>query len=156
MKHTRKLRIMLAMLLSVFSISAANILAAPQANAVTCSGDNCTGKDPDATGCSADAITTAVYNHSRFQLQTRWSPTCKTNWARVVLFPVSIGTCVNAGNINAVQDTGYQVGATFPTTCSFNYEKTFWSPMIYSPVKHVMSTFYSPSFSGSVFQTPWS
>jgi len=51
---------------------------------VTCSGNGCNGKDPEATGCAADAYTvqTAVLSSSFVEL--RFSPTCGTNWGRVL------------------------------------------------------------------------
>jgi hypothetical protein len=57
---------------------------------VTCSRNGCTGQDPAATGCSADATTLLskkILNSSGQsigEIDLRWSPTCQTNWARVV------------------------------------------------------------------------
>jgi hypothetical protein len=43
---------------------------------------NCDAKDPIATGCSADARDLAVASGSGVFVQLRYSPTCKSAWAR--------------------------------------------------------------------------
>ena len=52
----------------------------------TCSGNNCTGLDPAATGCDHDAYTVpgGVVSFSTGTIQLRYSPTCGTNWGRVL------------------------------------------------------------------------
>lgn len=66
--------------------------AQPFLPAVTCSRNGCTGLDPNATGCSADATTLLSKNivnssgQSIGKIELRWSPTCQTNWARVTSF----------------------------------------------------------------------
>src|SRR4051812_45566343 len=77
--------------------------AAPSANAASCYGDYCSGQDPQATGCANDAYTFAsvripgTYSY----VDLRWSPSCKTEWARV---PSSWG--VNApSQLQAVQQS---------------------------------------------------
>lgn len=90
--------------------------------AVGCSGNACTGKDPLSTGCSADAYTvssTAVYGTGGANVvEIRWSPTCKTNWARVNWV---------TSNVKATQQTGLVQGY------SSNNGVNAWSKMIYSP-----------------------
>ncbi len=51
---------------------------------VTCSAKGCNGKNPQVTGCAADARTvqTAVLRTAFVQL--RFSRTCGTNWGRVI------------------------------------------------------------------------
>ena len=73
-----------AALLSLVGV-AAMVLATPS----SASAAAYDGTDPDATGCSADAITARShyidYDGRRFgQVQLRYSPTCKTAWARIV------------------------------------------------------------------------
>lgn len=101
--------------------------------AVSCYGDYCSGQDPQSTGCANDAYTTAATNLSGAQLQVRWSPTCRTNWARLVVYPTN--GCVSSGNLVARQDTGYiqskWLGAVI---CYVSVTQTWWTPMIYSPV----------------------
>lgn len=79
------------------------MLGAPAANAATCYGDYCSGKDPVASGCYRDAITLETvpvitrsvtaeiegvgfsYGGDRVgQLSLRWSESCGTNWAKLV------------------------------------------------------------------------
>jgi hypothetical protein len=105
------------------------IVVAPapaSAAAVTCYGDYCSGKDPQTTGCAADARTiflSYVYGTGGGTwVEVRWSDTCRTNWAR---------TNGVRTNIEAVQDTGYRQGY------SANNGAYSWSRMIYSPVRHV-------------------
>jgi hypothetical protein len=68
---------------------AAPALAASPAVATSCSGTGCTGQDPQATGCDNGASTVASTQLKGWfgpigEVQLRWSPTCQTNWARVV------------------------------------------------------------------------
>src|SRR6266566_2975920 len=60
---------------------------------VTCSGNGCNGLDPISTGCARDAITVTTTGGSvSFRtgtIQLRYSPTCGTNWGRVLS---SVGT----------------------------------------------------------------
>jgi hypothetical protein len=98
------------------------IVAPTPAFAVGCSGDYCSGQDPLSTGCSADAYTVhtaSVYGtYGARTVEIRWSPTCKTNWARVNWVTT---------NVKAVQQTGYTQGY------SSNNGTVAWSKMIYSP-----------------------
>lgn len=100
---------------------------AKPAGAVTCWGDWCSGKDPAATGCDADAYTAASSRvpGTYFHVELRWSPTCGTGWARV---PASWGNSY-PDRFRVQQDTGYvQVGRVNSNT---NYA---WTRMIYSRV----------------------
>jgi len=51
---------------------------------VSCSGNGCNGQNPATSGCDAGAYTvqTAVFSNSFVEL--RYSPTCGTNWGRVI------------------------------------------------------------------------
>jgi hypothetical protein len=93
----------------------------PAAAAVTCSGDACSGKDPQSSGCAADAYTVAhnFIPGTSTIVEIRWSQACQTNWARVGLV---------TSNVKAVQQTGYTQGY------SSNNGSASWSKMIYSPV----------------------
>lgn len=91
---------------------------------VSCYGDYCSGLDPQSSGCAADAKTVASsYDSSTNSLlELRWSPTCKTNWARV--------NTTSPAWIKAVQPTtGYTQWGTF-TAAGSPYS---WSRQIYSP-----------------------
>lgn len=106
---------------AALTLSAA-LVNVPSASAVTCYGDYCSAKDPQASGCSADAKTIAtayIYGSGGTSwVNLRWSPTCKTNWAQ---------SNVITSNIKAVQTGGYTQGY------STNNGATSWSKMIYSP-----------------------
>ncbi|MGW8061884.1 DUF2690 domain-containing protein [Streptomyces ziwulingensis] len=51
---------------------------------VECSGDACTGKDPEVMGCGGDLVTTAATaTVGTAAVEVRYSKTCGTAWARV-------------------------------------------------------------------------
>ena len=58
--------------------------AATAPAAAPCSGFGCDGQDPNADGCAngAQVVYSAVTSYGTLQL--RWSPTCKTNWGRLI------------------------------------------------------------------------
>lgn len=118
-------RILGVALLAIVSAGTLAVAPAP-AGAVGCWGDYCSGTDPQATGCSADAFTVASYSppSSSTTLELRWSPTCKTNWARLS------GGC-DITDLRAVQSTGYT-----QTRSGANP----WSRQIYSPTLAVKAS----------------
>lgn len=111
--------------------------AAPAAPAPgTCWGDYCSGKNPSTTKgpngqyCSSSAYTTAsrsMPGDSRWRIELRWSPSCKTNWARWV-GPASPRA------LTALQNTGYR------QTRILGGGGSWYTPMIYSPGKAVKAT----------------
>ena len=116
-----------AIALATFIVTAMVSATAPKtAEAVGCWGDWCSGKDPVATGCARGACAVA---HVRIPgtsayVQNIWSPTCKTQWARV---SNSYGRAY-PWRLSAVQQTGYrQAGAKHH---SGQYS---WTNMIYTP-----------------------
>lgn len=128
------------------------VLSAPKASAVTCYGDNCSGKDPQSSGCANDAYTATAANTASFSLQVRYSPTCKTNWTRLVMYTPGPIKCSRNGMMKAIQDTGYTQQAYFESYCA-NISITRWTPMIYSPVRLVKGTFTDQN--GTVTSTGW-
>jgi Protein of unknown function (DUF2690) len=50
---------------------------------VTCTGNGCNNQDPQQTGCNIGAYTVQTGVLAREFIELRYSPTCKTNWARV-------------------------------------------------------------------------
>jgi hypothetical protein len=108
-------------------------VTAPKAHAasVTCYGDYCSGQDPKTTGCAADAVTLAWKDLSGARLDLRWSPTCKTEWARWQQYPLGIKSDMPM-QLGAVQDTGYTQSITYDVNGPG--VGTTWTPMIYSPV----------------------
>lgn len=114
---------------------------------VSCFGDYCSGQDPAATGCAADAITvfSIETDTGGGKLDLRWSPTCKTNWARWQQYPT--GWCLNCSPLalQAVQDTGYvQTLSWFDNGTTPEEGETYWTPMIYSPVHKVYAMVQMP------------
>jgi hypothetical protein len=121
-------RIMRAFLTSIIGALLASIFAVAPADAATCYGDYCSGKDPQATGCAADARTVAHVRDAGggYILELRWSPSCKTNWARISKGSISW--------IKAVQpSTGYTQWGNLTTPGS----PFVWSRQIYSPTRCV-------------------
>ncbi len=97
----------------------------------TCWGDWCSGQDPEASGCSRDAqpIASARIPGTYAYVELRWSPTCKTNSARV---PAAWGTDY-PWQLRAYQcATGYN--QTGVSDSNPNYS---WTKMIYSPTLRV-------------------
>jgi hypothetical protein len=110
---------------------------------VSCYGDYCSGQDPSATHCGDDAYTVTAYNDSYASLQLRWSPTCKTNWARLVVYPTGTSHAFTYGSLFAHQDTGYEQSTNTPIVTGTTTSTTFWTPMIYSPTHCVKAVFYA-------------
>ncbi|WP_158264072.1 DUF2690 domain-containing protein [Amycolatopsis sp. CA-126428] len=122
------LRRCVAAFLIFCSAAGISIAAAGAANAATCSGFGCTYQDPQLSGCSADAITVVHYQLPAVaqRLELRWSPSCKTNWARMYLDTSPVW-------LRAVQpDRGD--GLPRVTQLSGHNDTYSWSAMIYSPV----------------------
>jgi hypothetical protein len=127
-------RVVLAVLGAALAIAFASLAMAPNARAgVGCYGDYCSGMDPASTGCAADAQTVAWEDLVGARLELRWSPACKTNWARYQQYPRGwyLGNAPLA--LRAVQDTGYTQTLDYGVG-SVQENTTTWSPMIYSPV----------------------
>ena len=92
----------------------------------------CDGHDPGSTGCSAGAKTVKYKNmywwkDGRYigRLELRWSPTCKTNWARVSMvgeWPVEELT------IKRSSDGTHYTNSSASTN-------TLWTKMVYSPTE---------------------
>lgn len=104
--------------------------SAGKASAVSCYGDYCSGKDPEATGCSAGAVTVArndeYYNAKIRWIEVRWSPTCKTNWARI-----------NMMNPSYLWAT--QLPTNYTQWYSSNNGTYSWTRQIYSPQMCVLA-----------------
>lgn len=111
-------------LIAAAALTVLSCLAAPDAQAASCSGRGCNGMDPSVTGCSAGstiADTDRMFTSGTAEL--RWSPTCKTNWVRVSNY---------AGGDSALRITvwtgGERVGFVAPGTPG-----NHWGNMVYAP-----------------------
>ncbi|WP_367576047.1 DUF2690 domain-containing protein [Nocardia mangyaensis] len=138
--------------MSAFALLAAGVVVATPAHAVTCYGDYCSGQDPVSSGCANDAYVATVYNNSYFTLQVRYSPTCKTNWARLTMYSPGLIRCSHSGMLRAVQDTSYEQKKYFDSVCA-NTSVTRWTAMIYSPVRKVQGRFTDQN--NVTYVTPW-
>lgn len=132
---TTKMRVALLGALALGATAAPLAAAAPASASVGCYGDYCSGRDPMATGCANDAVTVASADLGWGELDLRWSPTCKTNWARIYVYPTKT---LGPGYVTAEQSTGYTQTGPIGAIASWTPQtETDWSPMIYSPVKCV-------------------
>ncbi|MFC7986678.1 DUF2690 domain-containing protein [Streptomyces sp. NPDC057336] len=78
---------------------------------VKCSGDACTGKDPEIMGCGGDLVTTAATaTVGTASVEVRYSKTCGAAWARVTQATQGAEVEVSADGAN--RQTGAVTGAT--------------------------------------------
>jgi hypothetical protein len=128
--------------LAAAAAAAPMALLVPPAHAVSCYGDYCSGRDPESSGCSADAYTVA---HARIagtyvNVELRWSPRCKTNWART-----GWPGAYNPNNLYAVQaQTGYTQRGVVGNNGTY-----VWTRMIYSPRLGVSARYDGPPGGGA-------
>jgi hypothetical protein len=91
---------------------------------VTCSGNGCNGLDPVATGCDLDAITVpvsgGVVSFRTGTIQLRYSPTCGTNWGRVIS---------SVGNVQLTVSIRRDDGLFYFTVGNGT---RLWSPMVFA------------------------
>jgi hypothetical protein len=85
-----------ALSLSVFGAVGVAATTPAASAAVTCSGDGCNKTSPEATGCANDGETIFSTNLMGNGLivgliQLRYSPTCRTAWARIYDFDTTSG-----------------------------------------------------------------
>jgi Protein of unknown function (DUF2690) len=111
-------------------------------NSVTCWGDWCSGQNPRDTHCADDATTIKEVDIfatdgwtstpiNRGKLELRWSPTCKTKWARL-----NLTSAMKIRTVTITQDSGYEQD-WYPSGRDFWALNTqpgvFYTNMIYSP-----------------------
>ncbi len=80
---------------------------------VKCSGDACTGKDPEAMGCGGELVTTgATTVVGTAAVEVRYSKVCGAAWARVTQAAQGDEVQVNAGGANEQRATVGTAGTT--------------------------------------------
>ncbi|MEU0375372.1 DUF2690 domain-containing protein [Streptomyces sp. NPDC006283] len=102
-------------------VAAAGTAFAPAAQAAPtagCHGSGCRGLDPNQAGCSADAYTVARVNTLAGTVQLRYSPSCRSNWARIErpapASVLSVKECGPSGyNVRFRVPSGYTVAWTY-------------------------------------------
>ncbi|MGX1271901.1 DUF2690 domain-containing protein [Streptomyces phaeoluteigriseus] len=79
---------------------------------VLCAGSDCTGKDPEETGCSGEHVTTAdSITVGTTLVEVRYSDTCGAAWGRIVravrgdTVRVTVGPVRQSGAVTTVGDT---------------------------------------------------
>lgn len=70
--------VLATLLALLFAVS----LGAGPAHAVSCTGATCKGKNPQTSGCGADARTLAEITYNSLRVELRYSPACHAAWAR--------------------------------------------------------------------------
>ena len=86
----------------------------------TCSDNGCNNLDPISTDCADDAITVSTVSFRTGTIQLRYSPTCGTNWGRVLS---SVGTTVLTVNIRRNDGLFYY---------AIRSASRLWSPMVFA------------------------
>lgn len=79
MAYRRLLTLIAGLLITVGVL----VIPASPAMAASCSGSGCTGKDPNAQGCSPDARTIDEFTYLGARFELRYSPACFAAWTRV-------------------------------------------------------------------------
>lgn len=83
-------------------------------------------------------------------IELRWSPTCKTNWARLSLLS-NVGGGLQ--EVCATQDSGYRQCKGTAGSFYGTYAGVFYTGMIYSPVLRVRAHVNGGDFSS--WSTGW-
>jgi len=81
--HRSKLRI--AILLAALTVAMGGLVlpGSPAMAAAACNGSGCTGRDPQAQGCSPDSRTIDEFTYLGARFELRYSPACFAAWTRV-------------------------------------------------------------------------
>ena len=108
---------------------------APAANAASCYGSSCAGKNPSGTSCERDARTVgAMTVGGDGMLELRYSPSCKANWGRFStywrsdLFNMNAGTGISYARVTSWNPGGRSRGVADWRTNGLS--ATWWSKMV--------------------------
>jgi Protein of unknown function (DUF2690) len=132
MKRMRLVLFSMALLVLLFGLTAMVAYAQMTTHAqaahnshvqVTCSVTGCSGRNPQTTGCAADAYTVRTAPFSDAFVDLRYSRTCQTNWGRVRSRRGANFLSVRIQRIDGLTYTFS--GGTFTIA---------WSAMVYAPV----------------------
>ena len=102
-------------LIVAVAVAATALLAAPQLTQAKagCYGAGCRGRDPQAMGCSRDAVTLASKYRFGFQVELRYSRACNAKWARTMNINNATASAVFAllgtGRNTLRSTNGYQI-----------------------------------------------
>ncbi|MEV1172148.1 DUF2690 domain-containing protein [Nonomuraea sp. NPDC049784] len=81
----------------------AQVQTGPAKVTATCYGNTCAGKDPNATGCSADMQSPAAYQYVDYEgshdflVRLSYSPACNASWTDI--HEINSGDCTFSGEI---------------------------------------------------------
>jgi hypothetical protein len=115
----------------------------PTGSAVDCTGTGCNGKDPEDTGCSQDAATVASQTvtfspgtqATSILMELRWSPTCKTNWARARVLSAPAGAAALTLAVYLEDASGQAVAGTQAQATG----TLVYGPLWYAPTQKVQA-----------------
>jgi hypothetical protein len=132
---------------------AGQLVFAPDRVAAACSGTSCNGQDPGAAGCTSGAYTVysaskQFYSSANFwatvRVELRWSPTCKTNWAKATItssnpsaYSFQIQVLLKDANSNTLWHTEYT-----------GIGRAVYGDMHYAPTQRVKACAHINNFSG--------
>jgi hypothetical protein len=74
-----------------------SMLALTPASAATCYGSSCFGLNPQSGSCASDAQTLLGHDYSvagraAFRINLRYSPSCRSGWMQLIVYPGSGGS----------------------------------------------------------------
>jgi hypothetical protein len=101
------------------------VAPAGTAQAVACTWENCTGKDPQAAGCSPSGRTVKEFTSVGVRIELRYSSTCHAAWVRAT----NPDACCDN---HESQIRGYGTKATLLRMYrkQFPWDGSNWTPMI--------------------------
>ncbi|NHD16346.1 DUF2690 domain-containing protein [Actinopolyspora sp. BKK1] len=109
--------------------SASGGASSPQRAAVGCYGPSCTGENPEAMGCGADARTLEQVYINGTAFEIRYSPACDASWGRIGKLGMANRWQTNLdGNPPDSEYSSYTFSAVAETQYDPGYEN-FWTAM---------------------------
>ncbi|WP_164842369.1 DUF2690 domain-containing protein [Actinoplanes solisilvae] len=108
---------------AVASVATTLMVGVPTAaQAATCYASTCDNKDPEATGCGADAETkqSLANPDGGYRLELRYSPTCRAAWARGVAYQSFKVQSFSGGTL---RKTAYYDAPTTGSPTGFRYTR---------------------------------
>ncbi|MFC4117807.1 DUF2690 domain-containing protein [Nonomuraea zeae] len=131
--------------------------ADPVTVAATCNGNTCSGKDPNATGCSAGARVLADmvvpgYASKEFLVRLSYSPTCNASWTDIQA--INQPDCYGGENIwhEAVNNS---TGAVTRTARVYDGDACSAYTVMMSRVGRSTRACSTSAWTGGNYCTPW-
>ena len=80
----KSMMVLFATLIMVVTFTGAATAETSQTKAISCYAASCEGLDPSTTTCANDARTVRYREWHTVMIQLRYSPSCRSAWARIV------------------------------------------------------------------------